>query len=154
MSSSPSIFRQYSREGLQLRIDKYFKQIKKKKKSPTLTGLALEIGCTRINIVDYAKTDEFGEILSIAKLRCEHHLEERITDGAPPAGLSFILKNNYGWKEKTEVANTHTGLVSLGSLFDQAALAKKKESDVIEGEIAEVEVLDDIEEIKLAEELF
>ena len=149
MPSRLTVFHQQSAASLEKKINAYFKKVKKDRKSPTLTGLALHLRCTRSSIADYSQTDEYSEVLSMAKLQCEHHLEERITDGAPSSGLAFILKNNYGWKEKTEVENTHKGLVSLGSLFDQAAATPIKaieEAIPVEAEI--------VEDDKLDEELF
>lgn len=145
MSAPLTIFKNLSKAGLELRIDEYFKKVKRKGLSASLTGLALHLGCTRKNIIDYRETDEFYEVLTRAKLRCENVLEERMIAGAPPTGMIFILKNNYGWSDKVEIDQTIKGNISLSSLFTQAAQQKALEGrkeEIVEGEIIETETKD------------
>jgi len=135
-----SIFRGITKAGLEHRIDAYFDNVKKKKLTASLTGLALHLGVTRRAIVDFKDTDEFADVLARAKLRCENVLEERMIAGAPPTGMIFILKNNYGWNDKVEIDQTIKGNISLSSLFNQAAQQKAlegKKEEIVEGEIVE-----------------
>lgn len=133
---------------LERRIEEYFAKVKKKKSSPSMTGLALHLGTTRRTLLEYKHTDRLGALLENAKTRCENVLEERMIAGVPPTGMIFILKNNYGWTDKIEVDQTLRGNLSLSSLFDQAqAMKKLKESNqanAIEGEVVEEEPIDNL----------
>lgn len=159
MTSQRTIFKNFSKAGLAKRVDDYFDDVKKRKGVASMTGLALHLGCTRKNILDYQHTDEFGEILQTAKLRCENVLEEKMISGAPPTGMIFILKNNYGWNDKVEIDQTINGTLSLSALFDRAAQQKAiegKKEEIIDGEIVETkteELLFDSHE-ELSDELF
>lgn len=158
MSNAVTIFRNITRSKLEAKVNAYFDRIKKKKLTPSMTGLALELGCTRKNIIDYQETDEYGDILQTAKLRCENYLEEKMINGTPPTGLIFILKNNYGWNDKVEIDNKISGTISLASLFNQAAQQKAltgTKQEIIEGEIiktATEESIFDLEEESIFED--
>ena len=135
-----TIFKTMSATKLSGKIDDYFAKMKKQKTVPSITGLALHLNCTRQNIVDYGKTDEYADIISRAKLRCENVLEERMINGTPPTGIIFILKNNYGWQDKVKIDQTLTGTISLATLFDRAAQQKVlegKKQEIVDGEIIE-----------------
>lgn len=121
--SEATIFKYTSPESFERKVDEYFKLMKAKKSVASMTGLALHLGCTRKNLVDYKKTDAFGPAIERAKLRCENILEEKMISGTPPTGIIFILKNNYGWHDKVESEVNLTGTVSLAALFDKAAKA-------------------------------
>ena len=111
-----------SPEQLQKKIDKYFadcdkgKQVKvydRKKQEMTtqflpipytVTGLALALGTSRQTLINYGKREEFFDTIERAKLRCENYAELLLLDGSvSPGGPQFSLKNNYGWKDKSEV---------------------------------------------------
>ncbi len=140
--SAPTIFQSITPSTLQRRCDEYFDSVKKKKGTASITGLALHLGCTRKNISDYIKTDAYGKILEKAKLQCENILEEKMINGTPPTGIIFILKNNYGWKDKVEVDQTINGTISLATLFDRASQAKKlEESNIIDIDNIQTETL-------------
>lgn len=133
-----SPFQNTTKASLSKRIDAYFDQCKSRKTPPSMTGLALHLDTTRRAIYDYGKTDEFGDIIERAKLRCENVLEERMINGTPPTGIIFILKNNYGWHDKVEVDQTINGTISLSTLFDKAKEMKElQEAKVIDGTLIE-----------------
>lgn len=86
-------------------------------KPPTITGLALALGTTRNTLVDYEqliekeysseedleKAEKFLRTIKKAKARCEQWVEENAMLNRANATFSiFNLKNNYGWKDKTE----------------------------------------------------
>lgn len=136
-----SIFKTGNKEIVKQKLDKYFDICKKQKKIPSMTGLAMHLKTTRQRIINYQHTDEFGDLLAHAKLRCENFLEEQMIKGTPPTGIIFILKNNYGWKDRVEVDQTINGTISLSTLFDQAAKTKALQSSsshtVVDGEFTE-----------------
>ena len=68
---------------------------------PTVSGLAYILGMSRQAICDYEKKDDFLDTIKRAKLRIEISLENRLAGNAV-TGSIFNLKNNFGWKDKTE----------------------------------------------------
>lgn len=137
---SPNYFRNRTPGSIKKSIDAYFAYCKKNKKPISITGLALHLKCTRAFLMDYKVTDDLGPIIQEAKLRCENSLEEKMIQGTPPTGIIFILKNNYGWKDKVEIDQNVNGRISLSTLFDQAAQKKAiAQTTPIEGEIVNKE---------------
>lgn len=152
MSSERTIFQSWSKERLAMKVDQYFDKMKKDHIDPSMTGLALFLGCTRKNLIDYKETDEFGPILSRAKLMCENTLEQKMIAGTPPTGIIFILKNNYGWNDKVQIDQTISGTISLATLFNKAAEQKAvegKKQEVIDGEVVETPTNESIFDSKL-----
>jgi len=70
---------------------------------PTVSGLAYTLNMSRQALCDYEKKDEFLDTIKRAKLRIEISLEQRLA-GNNVTGSIFNLKNNFGWKDKTEQA--------------------------------------------------
>lgn len=103
---------------LQKKIDEYFEKIDEPdeegdKRPPTLSGLALHLGTTRVTLSEYinaaqnddgnGKKAKCGELLVMAKARIECYLEERLLTGYSK-GLEFVLQNGYhGWGSKQQV---------------------------------------------------
>ncbi len=79
-----------------------FRKVKTKQVPYTITGLALALGTTRDLILDYEEKDEFSDTIKTAKQKC-HNFAERKLFEANATGSIFNLKNNYGWKDRTEV---------------------------------------------------
>ena len=85
---------------------------KKKQTEPfTITGLAVALDTDRKTLINYEKRDEFFHTIKKAKTFIENYTEKRLY-GNNVAGVIFSLKNNYGWKEKTELE--HSG--SIGEI--------------------------------------
>jgi len=74
----------------------------------TVTGLALALGTNRSTLVNYEARDEFFDTIKRAKTKIEDFAEQRLY-GSNPTGTIFNLKNNYGWKDKTETDITTGG---------------------------------------------
>jgi hypothetical protein len=68
---------------------------------PTITGLCLALDTTRDLLIDYTERDEFSDTIKKAKNRVEAFNEQRLF-GNNVTGVIFNLKNNFGWKDKTE----------------------------------------------------
>lgn len=105
----------------QLKKDKhglnYLVKIKHKiltKQQPyTITGLALYLDTSRETLLDYEKgkydngdeiegyDPKFSDTIKKAKLKCQTYVESSLFTNSP-TGAIFNLKNNYGWKDKTE----------------------------------------------------
>lgn len=69
---------------------------------PTVTGLALSLDMTRTGLLDYCeKSTEFANTIKKAKARVERFIEQRLYSNNA-TGCIFNLKNNFGWKDKSE----------------------------------------------------
>ena len=69
---------------------------------PTVTGLGLVLDLTREGLINYEKKDEFADTVKRAKQRVEAFTTQRLFMNNP-TGSIFNLKNNFGWKDKSEV---------------------------------------------------
>lgn len=86
-------------EEMQVVIDDYFSALGDDK--PTVAGLAYALGMSRVALNDYEVKPEFLYTIKRAKQKIEISLEQHLFSGAV-AGAIFNLKNNFGWKDKTE----------------------------------------------------
>ena len=86
--------------------DKNGKQTKKKIllqiKPYTITGLAVFLNTTRETLTDYEAKKKFSDTIKRTKEKIHAYAEEALFIGKNPAGVIFNLKNNWGWKDKTE----------------------------------------------------
>ena len=74
--------------------------------APTMSGLALHLNVDRKTITNYSNKDEYFPTIRKARSRIESHLEKKLY-GNNVTGLIFNLKNNFDWKDKSEVAQTN-----------------------------------------------
>lgn len=91
----------YDEDGSPVQIWKIAK-VKTRQIPYTITGLALALGTTRDLLIDYEEKDGFSDTIKEAKIKC-HNFAELNLFGANATGPIFNLKNNYGWKDKSEV---------------------------------------------------
>lgn len=94
-------------EDMQEDIDIYFKSVTREIEGfevvkPTVEGLAYALGLSRMSLINYAKKDEFLYTIKRAKQRIAIALETNLWGNAV-TGTIFNLKNNFGWKDKTEI---------------------------------------------------
>jgi hypothetical protein len=68
----------------------------------TITGLALALDTTRDVLLDYEDREEYSHSIKRAKAIIHNYTEEELMKRDKPTGVIFNLKNNYGWKDKTE----------------------------------------------------
>ena len=91
-------------EQLKQGIEKYFKQCDKNKKPYTVSGLAYSLDIDRQTLINYEERDSFSPLIKKAKAKIQAQLEENALIGkGNPTFTIFNLKNNYGWKDKTEM---------------------------------------------------
>jgi len=109
-----------SAKEMQDRIDQYFAECDEQGRPYTITGLALALGMDRQRLLNYSADDEFYDTIKKAKVKCECYAEERLFQGGNVAGVIFNLKNNYGWRDKTEQEiNVNVSLAdALRELYD------------------------------------
>lgn len=70
---------------------------------PTVPGLALSLGMSTVSLLNYAKLDEFEELIAEAKQRIEEYTAKALHANPKATGLIFILKN-MGWQDTRTVA--------------------------------------------------
>jgi hypothetical protein len=75
---------------------------------PTISGLAYTLGMSTEAFRNYEQKDKFLATVKRAKQRVEMSLEQRLAGNAV-TGSIFSLKNNFGWKDKSETELTGAG---------------------------------------------
>lgn len=89
-------------------LNKYDEPIVIGAKPYTVTGLALALGFnSRQTLLNYQAKDEFMDTIVRAKAYIEQYAERRLYDREGSNGAKFVLANNYGWRDKTEVESTN-----------------------------------------------
>lgn len=83
------------------------------KKPYTIGGLAVFLDCDQDLIEDYNKKGRFSRTIKRAKQIIYAYKQEFLYSGHNPTGAIFDLKNNYGWKDKTEVDSKHSGNLTV-----------------------------------------
>jgi len=68
----------------------------------TVTGLALFMEIDRDTLLNYEKNDKFFGTIKEAKLKIHEYAEQYLFTGKNQTAAIFNLKNNWGWKDKTE----------------------------------------------------
>lgn len=92
---------------MQNKIDNYFNKCKLKNEPYTVTGLCIALDITRETLSQYEKTEVFSDTIKKAKQKVENYLEVFLY-GSNVTGVIFNLKNNFGWKDKSETVNVNT----------------------------------------------
>ena len=120
-------------EELQSKIDEYFKICEETQSKPLISELALHLDTSRETLSDYKDKPEYSDSLKKAKQKCEIVLERNLVEGkVNPTGTIFNLKNNYGWRDKTEIE--HSGEITENQNIvldpERQALAKKVAEEI------------------------
>lgn len=97
-------------ELMQEVIDAYFEECKSswldevaKPQHPTITGLALALGFnSRQSLLNYEDKPQFVDTVKKAKTRVEAYIEQNLY-GGQVTGLIFNLKNNFNWRDQTDL---------------------------------------------------
>lgn len=90
-------------EQLQSLIDKYFKWADENNKPYTVSGLACALDTDRQTLVNYEQREMFFDTIKKAKQKIESQFEERALKGEYNPTMSiFLMKNNFGYVDKTE----------------------------------------------------
>lgn len=91
-------------EALEEMISGYFLDCDQNKRPYTITGLAIWLDTSRETLINYEERPEFFDTIKRAKVKCENYVEEgALMNRINATSAIFNLKNNYGWKDKTEV---------------------------------------------------
>jgi len=102
-------------EELQGKIDEYFLDCDEREAVYTIEGLSYWLDIDRQTLVNYGKKEEFFGTVKKAKAKVLSQLHELAAKGKyNPAIAIFSLKNNYGYVDRTEVKNEHSGEIRRG----------------------------------------
>lgn len=77
---------------------------------PSILAMCRHIGTNRETLLDYEAKKEFSDTIKTAKARIEEYVEQQLYRKDQVTGIIFNLKNNFGWKDKTEVDTNNTTL--------------------------------------------
>lgn len=94
----------------------------------TITGLALALNTSRETLLDYENKDQFSDTIKAAKLKCQQYAEKQLYGNAP-TGSIFSLKNNYGWRDQTEVKSEGEITYKYEELDDETLVKLAKSRD-------------------------
>ena len=75
----------------------------------TMSGFARRLGMDRDTLLRYSKNDEFYGTVKAARERVQEDVETRLMETSNQSGAIFNLKNNFGWRDKTEQDVTSNG---------------------------------------------
>lgn len=75
----------------------------------TMSGLARRLGIDRDTLINYSKKEDFFGTVKAAREKVQEDVETRLMETSNQSGAIFNLKNNFGWKDKTEQDLTSGG---------------------------------------------
>ncbi len=95
--------KKYTAAQAQKLIDGFFNHCDNADKPYTITGLALALDTSRKMLCEWAeREDELAAVVTRAKTRVEHYLEELLLTARNPVGAIFALKN-HGWSDRQQL---------------------------------------------------
>lgn len=83
---------------------------------PSILWMCLHIWLDRKNLLIYEEKDEFRNTIKAAKTIIERYNADQLHRDKQVTWIIFNLKNNFDWKDKTEVDNNHSLWISLTDL--------------------------------------
>lgn len=113
--------RKYESVGeLQSVIEEYFDFCDENEKPYTMSGLALALGISRQTLINYSKDENYFDTIKNAKQLVEMQLEENALSNKTNSTFTiFNLKNNFNWKDKTEVETNKEQLNKVEELLSK-----------------------------------
>ncbi len=75
---------------------------------PTMSGMAIALDMDRRSLLNYSKKDEFFPTIKKARAKVENALEQHLY-GNSVTGAIFNLKNNFDWRDKSEIDQNLSG---------------------------------------------
>jgi len=94
-----------------------------------ITGLANFLHTSRETLINYENKDEFFDTIKAAKARVEEYWEKLLI-GSNATGPIFNLKNNYGWKDQSQVdSNVNLGVDVSAEQAEQLIRVRAKRSN-------------------------
>lgn len=112
-----------SPEELERLVHLYFDTCDEESRPYTVTGLALSLGMSREQLLQYQERLEFQDTIKRAKQRVAAFAEEQLyRKSGQVAGIIFSLKNNFGWKDSFENTNVN---IDTNDILDRIEKASK-----------------------------
>lgn len=68
----------------------------------TMAGLARRIGISRQALSEYSHKEQYGDAIKAAREKVHEDVETRLME-KQATGAIFNLKNNFGWRDKSEI---------------------------------------------------
>lgn len=98
-------------EEARKKIETYFDLCDEQKRAYSVIGLVLALGLSDYkHLAEFEEREEFTQLVKNARSRIERSYIEKLAEGKTiPAGLIFILKNNFGWKDIQGIEATGPG---------------------------------------------
>lgn len=91
-------------EELEYKIELWLSERKNQKLPLTITSLAVYLDTSRETLLDYEDKDEYSDAIKKAKMLCHQYAEDALfRETGQVAGAIFSLKNNYDWRDKSEL---------------------------------------------------
>ncbi len=72
-----------------------------------IQGLCVHLDICRDTLLEYEQLPEFSDTIKAAKRKCEAYAVDQCFEGKHGNKADFILKNGYGWSDKTVVEQTN-----------------------------------------------
>jgi hypothetical protein len=106
-----------SAEDMQRDIDKYYRDCEKRNVPYTVAGLAVALDMDRASLVNYSNKEAFFDTIKKARQKIEASAAERLEKQPNCTGIIFSLKNNFGWVDRQEIKEEHSGTVDVETYF-------------------------------------
>lgn len=71
----------------------------------TMAGLARRIGLSRQALMEYSHKEKYGDAIKAAREKVHEDVETRLME-KNATGAIFNLKNNFGWKDQTQIESS------------------------------------------------
>lgn len=98
----------------------------------TMSGLAVFLGMDRRSLLNYSKNEKFFPTIKAARDKVEADVEERMNDKQTfTPGLIFNAKNNFDWKDKSEIDQNirlPKPLADVSDVFNDDGLQENQEA--------------------------
>lgn len=104
------LFEDYLDTCFNIEKDENGKEIIENIKPLSLLSFSNFIGINRDTLWDYSKLPEYSDTIKKIKEYIEAWIADQLYVNPRTAGLIFILKNGYDWKDKIETENINTNL--------------------------------------------
>lgn len=86
---------------------------------PSILWLCEYLDIHRSTLIEYEEMNEFSNTIKKAKQIIEKYNAEQLYRKEQVTGIIFNLKNNFDWKDKSEVDSNHSGSISIGSILSE-----------------------------------
>lgn len=122
-------------------LEDYFAIVSADKVKPSVCGIAMALGISRTKLIDYASgkthiatAETMRQALQCLEMFDEMSLRDSTNAKSNPVALMFLMKNNHGYTDKSEVVHSENNM----ELSDKE-LQKKyaKEIEIIDADVKE-----------------